>query len=384
MAGTFARFVRVASQPCPRCMCSYSALTLKTANIRFMSNGHRLMNVQERHLPKKKWKLRTLGLAFGSSTVAYLLYHQDAEVKNLEVTLYRKMPLKAMSRLWGRFNELELPIFLRRPLLSLYIWMFGCRLDEAEVEDLRHYRNLGEFFRRQLKPDVRPIDDNYVLTSPSDGKILHYGRVENGILEQVKGVTYSLRGFLGPQTWRDAKSTNINHISDTEYQEELGMQPDHDLFHCIIYLAPGDYHRFHSPTNWVLHHRRHFPGELLSVNPGIARWIQGLFNFNERAVYTGTWDHGFFSMCAVGATNVGSIKIYCDEDLKTNTRSKYPEGAYFDKVFQSSIQVAKGSMFGEFNLGSTIVLIFEAPKGFQFKVHDGQKIRFGQALGTLS
>lgn len=54
-------------------------------------------------------------------------------------------------------------------------------------------------------------------------------------------------------------------------------------------------------------------GELLSVNPGIARWIQGLFNFNERAVYTGTWDHGFFSMCAVGATNVGSIKIYCDE-----------------------------------------------------------------------
>lgn len=98
-------------------------------------------------------------------------------------------------------------------------------------------------------------------TSPSDGKILHYGRVENGILEQVKGVTYSLRGFLGPQTWRDAKSTNINHISDTEYQEQLGMQPDHDLFHCIIYLAPGDYHRFHSPTNWVLHHRRHFPGE---------------------------------------------------------------------------------------------------------------------------
>ncbi|PVD31269.1 hypothetical protein C0Q70_06681 [Pomacea canaliculata] len=78
------KFVRVASQPCPRCMCSYSALTLKTANIRFMSNGHRLMNVQERHLPKKKWKLRTLGLAFGSSTVAYLLYHQDAEVKNLE------------------------------------------------------------------------------------------------------------------------------------------------------------------------------------------------------------------------------------------------------------------------------------------------------------
>ena len=54
-------------------------------------------------------------------------------------------------------------------------------------------------------------------------------------------------------------------------------------------------------------------GELLSVNPGIARWIQGLFNMNERVVYTGQWEHGFFSYTAVGATNVGSIKIYCDK-----------------------------------------------------------------------
>ena len=49
------------------------------------------------------------------------------------------------------------------------------------------------------------------------------------------------------------------------------------------------------------------------MNPGIARWIQGLFNLNERVVYTGQWDHGFFSYTAVGATNVGSIKIYCDK-----------------------------------------------------------------------
>lgn len=57
----------------------------------------------------------------------------------------------------------------------------------------------------------------------------------------------------------------------------------------------------------------YFVGELLSVNPGVARWVQGLFNFNERAVYYGDWEHGFFSFTAVGATNVGSIKIYCDE-----------------------------------------------------------------------
>ncbi|KAK7483379.1 hypothetical protein BaRGS_00025319 [Batillaria attramentaria] len=298
------------------------------------------------------------------------------------VNLYRKMPLKAISRLWGRFNQMELPVFLRRPLLSLYIWMFGCKLDEAEIEDLRHYRNLGEFFRRQLKPHVRPIDDDHMLTSPADGKILYYGQVDNGILEQVKGVTYSLRGFLGPQTWHGAQASDINHMSDAEYQKQLGLHPDNELYHCIIYLAPGDYHRFHSPTHWTVNHRRHFPGELLSVNPGIARWIQGLFNFNERAVYTGKWEHGFFSMCAVGATNVGSIKIYCDEDLETNTHVKHPEHTYFDRAFPDPVDVPKGAMFGEFNLGSTIVLIFEAPRGFDFKIKEGQKIKFGEPLGT--
>merc|ERR1719239_75506 len=301
---------------------------------------------------------------------------------NTTISLYRRMPLKALSRLWGRFNDITLPIFLRRPLLSVYIWMFSCKLEEAAVEDLRHYRNLGEFFRRTLKPQCRPIDDDHIMTSPADGKILYYGQVKHGILEQVKGVTYSLRGFLGPQTWESAvHGQDINHQSDLDYQNDLSLKPGNELHHCIIYLAPGDYHRFHSPVTWTVDHRRHFPGELLSVNPGVARWVQGLFNFNERVVYTGQWEHGFFSMTPVGATNVGSIKIYCDEDLETNTHEKHPEHTYFDYKFTESIQFDKGDMVGEFNLGSTIVLIFEAPKGFDFKIKEGQKIKFGQPIG---
>lgn len=53
-------------------------------------------------------------------------------------------------------------------------------------------------------------------------------------------------------------------------------------------------------------------GELLSVNPSIASWISGLFSLNERANYVGEWEHGYFSMTAVGATNVGSIRVYRD------------------------------------------------------------------------
>lgn len=55
------------------------------------------------------------------------------------------------------------------------------------------------------------------------------------------------------------------------------------------------------------------PGSLMSVNPGVARWIKELFCHNERVVLSGEWTHGFFSLTAVGATNVGSIRIYFDK-----------------------------------------------------------------------
>ena len=81
----------------------------------------------------------------------------------MQMTLYKKLPLKTMSRLWGQFNQLELPTWLRKPALSLYIWLFGCSLDEAAIQDLKHYRNLSEFFRRHLRPGIRPIDRAHIV-----------------------------------------------------------------------------------------------------------------------------------------------------------------------------------------------------------------------------
>lgn len=37
---------------------------------------------------------------------------------------------------------------------------------------------------------------------------------------------------------------------------------DHKIFYCSVYLAPGDYHWFHSPTDWTIEHRRHIPGKM--------------------------------------------------------------------------------------------------------------------------
>lgn len=51
--------------------------------------------------------------------------------------------------------------------------------------------------------------------------------------------------------------------------------------------------------------------------------------------------------------------------------------------FDNSVQVHAGQDFGEFNFGSTIVLIFEAPKNLVFDLKDNQRIKYGQLLAKV-
>lgn len=332
----------------------------------------------------------------GSCYLGYQQYkrrgRQDEEAEPrlatpTQVALYRTFPTRLVSRAWGRLSGMDLPTWLRKPIYSLYIWTFGVNMQEAAVEDLHHYKNLGEFFRRRLKPAVRPVCAASCLTSPADGKILHFGRVRNSEVEQVKGITYSLENFLGPQT-------SQNKDPSSSFQDRLLSSPDSELFHLVVYLAPGDYHCFHSPTDWKVELRRHFPGSLMSVNPGVARWVKELFCLNERVVLSGQWEHGFFSLTAVGATNVGSIRVYFDQELRTNT-PRYSKGSFHDRSYvavgdqvksaagEGGVALHKGEPVGEFNLGSTIVLLFEAPRDFSFSLQAGQRIRMGESLGSL-
>ena len=114
-------------------------------------------------------------------------------------------------------------------------------------------------------------------------------------MEQVKGVRYSLVSFCGPRhplvreiirnkeklrkasnnTSKELKtnSEEVNSLtSDIEdssiIKEPNELRPANEqfdisnssLYYCILYLAPGDYHWFHSPTDWTIEHRRHVPG----------------------------------------------------------------------------------------------------------------------------
>ncbi|KAJ3323082.1 phosphatidylserine decarboxylase 1 [Blyttiomyces sp. JEL0837] len=330
------------------------------------------------------------------------------------IRFYAALPLREASRLWGYLNSLTVPVWLREPLYGFYSRMFGCNLDEMEQPDLKEYRNLGEFFYRKLKEGAR-IMESELLVSPVDGKVLSFGPIETRRISQVKGVSYSMDALLGRRDHAlgnetsetsssrssidsgiDLKSRSSSPAAVKDFADlrdpsaEMAPLPGKRLYQCVIYLAPGDYHRFHSPTDWAVQTRRHFAGELLSVSPMIVEKIRNLFVLNERVVLSGKWKHGYFSMIPVGATNVGNIKIDFDPNLETNqpiNLSKQPIGFYSEKVFTSDKSnghyLSKGDQMGGFKLGSTIVLVFEAPESFSFALKNGQKVKVGERLGSM-
>src|SRR3954447_6842183 len=74
-------------------------------------------------------------------------------------------------------------------------------LDEIEEQDLHNFPNLAAFFYRTLKPGVRPLDPNpNALLSPADGRVLQFGQISGGDIEQVKGMTYTIDALLGQQS----------------------------------------------------------------------------------------------------------------------------------------------------------------------------------------
>jgi phosphatidylserine decarboxylase len=279
------------------------------------------------------------------------------------------LPYRTLSRAWGELHSKPLPTPLRAPLYKAWAILFGSNLDEADMLSLDQYANLKEFFTRKLKPGVRPISPDHPLVSPVDGRVSNVGTVgaDDFVLEQIKGMSYELGPFLG----------SLPRVR-TE---------GHVLKYCTIYLAPGDYHRIHAGSDWTVEHCAHFAGNLFPVAPAVVRVVPRLFVENERVVLSGSWRHGFYSLTAVGATNVGSIQLA--EPLAslfpvTTNSSQDDHAALPLQRFESSVSglpVEASSELAQFNLGSTVVLVFEAPAEFEFGVGAGDRVVMGQGLG---
>ncbi|CAI5737823.1 unnamed protein product [Hyaloperonospora brassicae] len=284
-------------------------------------------------------------------------------------------PYRAASRLWGAVHNKDLPMWLRAPVYKAWTAVFNCKLDEMRYP-LQDYANLGEFFSRPLKDGIRPFDTSSGhLASPVDGMVSSVGRVDDSCdvptLEQIKGARYRLDEFLGSLPAFFSKKTSVAEGTK--------------LFYCVLYLAPGDYHRIHAPVDWQVKERRHFPGNLFPVNRTAARLIPSLFVENERVALLGEWEHGFFSLTAVGATNVGSIVLTKEPAFRTNTVAQDVQaGQCFVHDYSSKVKTARGEEMAQFKLGSTVVLVFEAPESFRFVIKPGEKLVLGRCIGKTA
>ena len=279
--------------------------------------------------------------------------------------LLRIPQTRITSRIWGYIVSLYLPYIVRLIIFHIWAFVFNAKLEEAEKDDIGEYRTIQEFFTRKLKPGLRPINYNKnTLVSPVDGKIVNICELNNDYmtLKQIKNIDYNVKDFLG-------------------FYPKLNNE-NNKIVACVIYLSPGDYHRFHSPYNISISSRTHFSGELLPVNNFIVNSIPSLFTINERVCLFGNWMHGFFSYTAVGATNVGSIKINFDKKLKTN--SWFSSFKNKDtKIYKNKKFINKGDEIGQFRLGSTIVLVFETPKHIKWNKRINDKVRVGESLAII-
>ena len=254
-------------------------------------------------------------------------------LRRLTLTALPKVPL---SRMCGLLTSTPLPRAVRPRVFRWFARRYGASLQEVEG-DLRDFRSLQAFFRRQLTADARPIADS-ALVWPCDGRIVTAGALVNGRISQVKGNDYALADLLG----------------NGEFAEQLagGQQ-------ATIYLAPGDYHRVHSAFAGEVLDVTALPGTLFPVNPPAVRCIDNLFVRNSRHVFRCRTANGTAAaIVMVGAYNVGATKI------------TVPSGA-----------INKGQEVGQFGFGSTVVLVLGPGCGDLLPVEPEQRVIMGQAAG---
>lgn len=282
--------------------------------------------------------------------------------------LLRVLPKNAISRLAGRVVSWRWPFGLGPRLVGAFARAVGADLAEAR-EPLESFDSVQSFFVRALRDGARPIDakpDSFV--SPCDGAWGASGRIESGMLLQVKGSPYALADLLA--------------------SPERAKLYEGGQF-ATLYLSPRDYHRFHTPFDAEVDRVDYVPGRLWPVNRIGLEGVPGLFTENERLCVhlslrdgTGLRGSGAGQLClvAVGATMVGKTKLVFSK-LETNV----PGGARTACVYQhGEVRLARGEELGRFEFGSTIVLLV-APGPISLELREsGRPVRMGERIGGIA
>ena len=275
----------------------------------------------------------------------------------LIISALSMVPKKPVARLMGRSARIALPRFLHRLLIRYFVWKYDVNLEECQggIED---FNSLSEFFIRRLKEGRRLVDAaQNAIVSPVDGRVHAFGNIREGIFFQSAEQNGSVEELLGE------KSDRFDHA---RY---------HNGSFAIIYLSPQDYHRVHLHREGELQSVRYAPGKLWPVFPAAARKIPHLFDRNERLVFSFLHGEKTSISALIGAFGVGRMTTDWSE-VVTNTGTPASEKSYTEPPF-----LERGIEIGRFELGSTVVLIFEDAE-LEWKIEKGQKVQLGQQIAV--
>lgn len=278
---------------------------------------------------------------------------------SLTVTLQHLLPKQLLTSLMGAFARRRVPV-LTPAFTRWFVNRYRVNLAEAAAPSLDAYRTFNEFFTRPLREGARPIADA-PLVSPVDGAVSECGAIERDQILQAKGHRYTVAELLGAN-------------------DALGA-PYTDGSFATIYLSPRDYHRIHMPCAGRLVRMVHVPGALYSVNPATVQGLPGLFARNERVVCHFEGEQGPFVMVLVGATIVGSMATVW-HGVVNPPRPGIVRSWDYAVDGPDAVQLAKGAEMGRFLVGSTVILLFPAPR-VQFPADwvSGRPVRLGEAMG---
>ncbi|MBI2212943.1 MAG: phosphatidylserine decarboxylase [Acidobacteria bacterium] len=244
--------------------------------------------------------------------------------------LLRFVPKSHLSHAAGWLMHKQLPGPLARWSVRAFASKFGIDV-AASARPLESYRSIGEFFTRDLKPGLRPIESDFV--SPCDALLRNFGTVQYGRIEQVKGRDYSLSQFLGGDGIADSFDGG-------------------SFFN--FYLSPRDYHHVHAPVTGDVVRSVVIPGWLWPVNDWSIANVDGLFAVNERVVTYLRSRFGLVAVVMIGATNVGRMTVTYDSFV-TNSRPRLRELRWMD--YGSPTTLRAGDRLGTFHMGSSVVVL---------------------------
>ncbi|MSN96026.1 phosphatidylserine decarboxylase [Campylobacter sp. FMV-PI01] len=252
---------------------------------------------------------------------------------------------KIISKCFGLVADIKFPNFMQNFINQKYINFF--KIDMSEFDDFKNYKSLNALFTRELKIPRNLSKSEFI--SPSDGVVFECGKSSEFKAFSIKDRIYDL-----------------NELLDCKLENEQN--------YLNIYLSPKDYHHYHSPCDLEILSAKYIPAKLYSVAKKPLLKIQNLYAKNERVILkTKLKNDKILWIVFVGALNVGKMKFDFDENIQKNC-TKITTYNYQNLNFK------KGDHLGNFELGSTIVLLSD---GVKFNTSSNKTLKFGDDLGEI-